>query len=312
MTAGPHVVCMLAEGGYFHGAAALANSLARNGFTGHMVVGYRGALPIWQGPVQPAPGAALTLAPGVDIRFVEIDNDWHLSNQKPQFMLQIAAETQPASIWYFDVDVVVKTDWASFARWAEGGLVLVLDMAETFMPPSHVFRRAWRALAELAGLGQRDITGYFNGGCVGVPGGAMDFLRAWVRLLDTYAAGGADMSRMINRTGLPEFAKMDQDLMNAAVQATDTPFGVLGVEAMDAFPSAEIMSHAMVFDKPWARNYIRDAIIGYQPDPAHLAYWRYADGPIRSFTRAQWRRKMRVLRVTRLLGYIKRRTVRDW
>jgi hypothetical protein len=117
---------------------------------------------------------------------------------------------------------------------------------------------------------------------------------------------------MVDRSGKPEFAKMDQDLMNAAVMATQTPYGVLGVEAMDAFPSAQIMSHAMVFDKPWIRNYIRDAIIGYQPDPAHLAYWSYADGPIRSFTAAEWRRKKIILKITRLLGYIKRRTVRDW
>ena len=314
MTAGAHIVCMLAERSYFHGAAALANSLVRNGFEGHVIVGYRGALPDWDGPVRPAPGAALPLAPGVDIQFVEVTKPWHLSNQKPHFMLRVLDELHPApaSIWYFDVDIVLKTQWSSFARWAQSGLVLVLDMAETFMPASHLFRREWRALAARAGLGYRDVNGYFNGGCVGVAGDAAGFLHAWVRLLDTYAADGADMSRMVNRTGKPEFAKMDQDLLNAAVQATDTPFGVLGIEAMDAFPSAQIMAHAMVFDKPWSRNYIRDAIIGYQPDPAHLAYWRYADGPIRSFTAAQWRRKMRVLKLTRLLGYIKRRTVRDW
>lgn len=39
----PHVVCLLADQGYFHGAAALANSLVRNGFKGHIVVGFRGA-----------------------------------------------------------------------------------------------------------------------------------------------------------------------------------------------------------------------------------------------------------------------------
>ena len=120
------------------------------------------------------------------------------------------------------------------------------------------------------------------------------------------------MGRMVNRTGKPEYAKMDQDLLNAAVMATDTPYCVLGVEAMDAFPSANIMSNAMVFAKPWLRNYIRDALIGFQPDPAHKAFWAYADGPIQAFTAAEWRRKMAILRLTKLLGYFKRRTVRDW
>ena len=307
-------MCALAEGSYFKGAAALANSLVRNGFAGHIVIGYRGGLPVWDGPVRPRAGAAQTIAPGVDIRFLPVEGEWHLSNLKPHFLRRVVAEWPQgfASLWYFDVDIVLKTHWDAFARWSEAGLVLVLDMAETFMPPNHAFRREWRNLAERAGLGHRDVTGYVNGGCVGLGAGQVGFLQAWETLLDTYAADGADMRRMVNRTGKPEYAKMDQDLLNAAVMATDTPFCVLGVEAMDAFPSASVMSHAMVFAKPWVRNYIRDAIIGYQPDPAHKAYWFYADGPIRAFTPAEWRRKMLALRVTRLLGFLKDRTVRYW
>ena len=262
----------------------------------------------------PRPGPAQTFAPGADIQFLEVSGGWHLSNVKPHFLLRVLAELHaaPASLWYFDVDIVLKTGWDAFARWSEAGMVLVLDMAETFMPANHAFRREWRALGQRAGLGYREVTGYFNGGCVGLADGQPGFLQAWMTLLDTYAADGADMSRMVNRSGKPEYAKMDQDLLNAAVMATDTPFCVLGVEAMDAFPSASIMSHAMVFAKPWVRNYIRDAIIGFQPDPAHKAFWFYADQPIQAFTRAEWRRKMLILRVTKLLGYIKRRTVRDW
>ena len=120
------------------------------------------------------------------------------------------------------------------------------------------------------------------------------------------------MTRLVDRSGKPEFAKMDQDILNAAVMATTSPFGVLGVEAMDAFPSAQIMSHAMVFAKPWVRNYIRDAIIGFQPDAAHLAFWRYADKPIASFTPTEWQRKMRILKVSRLIGHLRRRSLRDW
>ena len=168
---GEHVVCMLAERGYFHGAAALANSLVRNGFTGHIVVGYRGALPHWAGPVTPADGPAQPLAENAGIRFVPVTGDWHLSNQKPHFLLRIAEDYPDlASIWYFDVDIVLKTGWDSFRRWSAAGLVLVLDLAETFMPANHLFRREWAALAARAGLGHREITGYFNGGCVGVAG----------------------------------------------------------------------------------------------------------------------------------------------
>ena len=308
------VVCLLAEGTYFKGVAAFANSLLRNEFAGHIVVGTRGPLPRWEGGVTPRPGPAQMLSPEISIQFLEVEGDWHLSNLKPHFMRRVAAELHPdlASLWYFDADIVIKTGWASFSRWVAGGMLLVLDMAETYMPAHHAFRLEWRSLAERAGLGYRAVDGYMNGGCVGVAAGHLGFLDAWGALLDTYAADGTDMTRMVNRSGKPEYAKMDQDLLNAAVMATDTPYCVLGIEAMDAFPSAEIMGHAMVFAKPWVRNYVRDALLGFHADHAHKAYWTYADGPVRAFTAAEWRRKMLVLRVAKLLGYLKWRSLRDW
>ncbi len=309
----PHIVCMLAERGYFHGAAALANSLVRNGFAGHIVVGYRGALPRWAGPVSPAPGPAQAITADADIQFVEAGGDWHLGNQKPHFMLNVAGlHPDFASLWYFDCDIVLKTAWDSLARWAATDLLLVLDLADTYMPPNHVFRQEWRRLAEQAGLGQRPVSGYFNAGCVGVPPGGLTLLKAWARLMQAVAEAGGDMSVLTNPAGKPEYAKMDQDVLNAAVMAVDTPFSVLGVEAMDAFPSANILGHAMVFAKPWQRHYIHDALLGYQPDPAHMGFWHYADGPIQSFTAAEWTRKQRILRVTRWLGLLKRSSVRYW
>ncbi len=316
MTAGtaPHVVCMLAERSYFHGAAALANSLVRNGFTGHIVVGYRGPLPRWAGPVSPAPGPAQAITPGADIRFIECGGTWHLGNQKPQFLLDVATGLHPdfASLWYFDCDIVVKTAWADFARWAATDMLLVLDLAETYMPANHAFRREWQALAGRVGLGHRPVTGYFNAGCVGLPASGLALVRAWARLMQALAEEGGTMSALVNRGGKPEYAKMDQDVLNAAVMAVDLPFNVLGVEAMDAFPSANIMGHAMVFAKPWRRNYIRDALLGHQPDPAHVGYWTYADGPIRSFTPAEWKSKQRVLKLTRWLRFLRRGSVRYW
>ena len=252
--------------------------------------------------------------PGADIQFIERAGAWNLGNQKPQFMLEVATGLHPdfQSLWYFDCDIVIKTTWDSFARWTDTAMLLVLDLAETFMPANHVFRREWRCLAEAAGLGHRPVSGYFNAGCVGIPRGDMALLRAWSRLLEALAETGADMSVLTNRTGKPEYAKMDQDLLNAAVMAVDTPFNVLGIEAMDAFPSANIMAHAMVFAKPWLRDYVHDALLGYQPDPAHLSYWSYADGPIRSFTPTEWRKKQRILKLTRWLGFLKRSSVRYW
>lgn len=308
---------MLAEGSYFHGAAALSNSLIRNGFQGRIMLGYRGALPCWRGSVQPRPNAAIEAAPGVCVRFVPLDDacprGWSLGNFKPHFMLQMAGENpEHRALWYFDTDIVITTAWHDFTRWSAAGVLLVLDLAETYMPATHAFRLEWRLLAERAGLGHRPVEGYFCSGFLGVQAEHVSILRAWAKLIDALADEGAEMGWLINRADKPELAKMDQDLLNAAVMATDVPYAVLGVEAMDVFPSARIMSHAMVFDKPWRRCYIRDALIGFQPGSPDLAFWRYADGPIRSFTPAEWKGKQRALRVARVLRHFKQRTVREW
>ena len=312
--ASPHVVCLLAERSYFHGAAALANSLVRNGFAGHIVVGYRGSLPHWTGPVSPAAGPAQAITPAIDIQFVERQGDWNLGNQKPRFLLDVATRLHPdaGTLWYFDCDIVVKTAWANLARWSGDEVLLFLDLAETFMPANHAFRREWEGLGARLGLGHRPVTGYFNAGCVGVPRAQLRLVEVWARMMDALADTGANMSALVDRSGKPEYAKMDQDVLNAAVMATDIPFNVLGVEAMDAFPSANVLGHAMVFDKPWKRRYLRDALLGYHPDPAHLAYWHYADGPVQAFTPAEWQRKQRVLRVAHWLSYLKRSSVRYW
>ena len=309
---GASVVCMLAEGSYFHGAATLSNSLARHGFTGTLVVGFRGALPSWARDL-PASGGAQLFAPGIRIRFVPMPGDWHLTNLKAQLLRRAAGELPGwTTLYYFDVDIVLKCAWAHFVRWAAQGVVLALDLAETYMPPEHVFRREWRALAARAGYACRPVSGYVNGGCLGLGPDRLGFVEVWDTLLQRFAAEGADMTRITAPGGPPEYAKMDQDILNAAVMASDADLALLGSEAMDNFPSAQIMSHAMVFRKPWLRNYVLDALKGFPPDDAHLAFWRYVDHPVASFTPAALRRKRAQLGAARLIGKLRRRTVRDW
>jgi len=300
------VACVMAEGTYFHGVAALANSLLANGFVGTLLVGYRGPLPAW---------ATERPVPGLSIRFVEMQGDWHLTNLKAAFMLRALREMCPGArnVWYFDADVVVLCPWANFERWAESGILAVLDMTETHMPPDHIYRREWRALCARAGLSCRDdVGGYVNGGFLGVPREHAAFLEAWQRLHERRLEEGAEMRLLVAEKAMPEYRRMDQDLLNAARMASEAPFHVLGVEAMGSFPSTGILGHAMVFRKPWVRNYVVDALKGFQPDIAHAAYWRHANHPIRSFSRGEWLRKRLMLRLTRLIGFLRRRSLRDW
>jgi hypothetical protein len=184
-------------------------------------------------------------------------------------------------------------------------------MSETYMPPQHAFRHEWAAFAGRAGFSCRTATGYVNGGCVGVSRANIRFLRTFARLMRQLEIDGLDMSKIKYSGGTPEFAKMDQDVLNATVMATDVPLAVLGQEAMDIFPSATIMTHYMIHAKPWARNYIKDAFKGFAPDRNEFLFWNLVNNPVQSFTPAELRRKRLLLRIGKLMGHVRKRGLRE-
>ncbi len=120
------------------------------------------------------------------------------------------------------------------------------------------------------------------------------------------------MARMTAPGGQPEFAKMDQDILNVALMASDVPLAMLGREAMGCWPYSGVMFHAMVFEKPWLRRYVRDALNGFPPDVAHQAFWRHTSGPIHSFTPSELRLKRMMYRLARWIGVFRRRPVAYW
>src|SRR3974390_1660447 len=89
--AGLHVVCTVAEGSYFNGVAALANSLVRAGFEGSVVVGYRGRKPLWADSLKRRNQASdfYQVSSGVHLDFVELAGTWHLANLKAHLINQI-------------------------------------------------------------------------------------------------------------------------------------------------------------------------------------------------------------------------------
>ena len=190
--------------------------------------------------------------------------------------------------------------------------VLVLDPADSYMSPYHVYRRAWRALAARRHHACREFTGYVNGGCIGICRAYAQFARVWSGLMEELERDGTDMRKMKNATGKIEFSRMDQDILNATVMATDVPISVLGSEAMGMFPwVGEIMPHAMWQRKPWQRNYILDALRGFPPGRTHRAYWEFVDGPIRPFNEFPLFRKRAQLAAGDLIGLLHSRSYRD-
>ena len=309
------VVCTLAEGHYFYGVAALVNSLVQAGFEGAVVVGFRGERPNWlETFAHEATSDTYAVTPSVQLRLVEVPGPWHLNNCKPHFIEDVLFEKYPHSelVYYFDTDIVIEHPWSSFAEWARSGVVLVLDPANSYMSPHHVYRRAWQDLAARQHLACREFTGYVNGGCIGVCRAHAEFARVWSGLMEELERDGADMRKMKNATGKLEYSRMDQDILNATIMATDIPIGLFGAEAMGMFPfGGEIMSHAMWHKKPWQRNYILDAARGFPPSRAHQAYWKFVDGPIRPFKEFALFRKRAQFTAGHLISLLHSRSSRD-
>jgi hypothetical protein len=123
---------------------------------------------------------------------------------------------------------------------------------------------------------------------------------------------GADMQKQRYDTGKLEFSRMDQDVLNATVMATEVSIALLGSEAMGMFPrTGAVMPHSgfCFHEKPWNRKYLIDALRGF-PDLTHRAHWEFVDGPIRPFDRFQLVRKKIQVRVARLIGLLHTRSVR--
>jgi len=310
-----HVVCTIAEGTYFLGVAALANSLVSAGFKGSIVVGYRGSSPEWlERLTKDSTPDVYVVTPEVRLQLIKILGPWHLANHKAHFIKKIFHEIVPNTdlVYFFDTDIVITHAWSTFAGWARNGVVVALDVADTYMSPHHIYRRAWQALAAKIDRKCRDFTGYVNSGCVGIDRQFAEFAEVWALLMEELAREGADMNKMKNWTGRLEFARMDQDVLNATIMATETPIALLGAEAMGWFPgTGDIMPHAMYHTKPWARNYILDALRGFPPDRIHRTYWRFAEGPIRPFGELELKRKKTALKVARIIGCFHKRSFRD-
>ena len=313
---GISVVCTLAEGTYFCGVAALANSLICAGFHGEIVIGYRGPLPDWFTRLEPDGASSVRhVAPGVRMRAVEFPGPWHLANLKARLLVDIFRTLCPDAeiVYYFDPDIVIDCEWQMLAAWSLDGVVMVLDVSNSFMSPHHVYRRAWEQLAARRGYACREVTGYVNSGCVGISRAYAGFAETWADLMDALAEEGLDMARLKYAGSPLEFAAMDQDILNATVMASRMPISLLGYEAMGVYPRrGDVMPHAMFHKKPWVRPYILDALRGIPPGRVDLAYWRFVDvGPIWPFDKLTLARKQILISIASFIGLFHVRYSRD-
>ena len=308
--AGEIAVCALVEGDYHLGLGALVNSLYRAGYRGTVWAGHRGELPPWAAAGdRSGPMPRFEAAPGCTVRFVRLDFEGHLTNAKPGFILRLFDRLAPqaAAVVYFDADVVLLAPWRFVADWVAGGVAVCADIAHADMSQSHPLRTHWRRLAERLGRATRNVTGYYNGGFIGVRREYRDLVEVWDHMVRILPELGAPLTTFHSRDRTDPFMAMDQDMLNAAIMASGVPIAAAGAEAMDFVPGGAFMAHAVATPKPWRPGTLWRALQGYPPMRAHKRYWDFVDGPIRLFSPARARRAKLELSLAAAIGRFYRR-----
>ncbi|MBC7405384.1 MAG: hypothetical protein H7252_06845 [Cytophaga sp.] len=292
-------ICTLFEGDYHHGLAALTNSLYLSGFRGSIYAGYRGTLPEWPnlmsiGDLEQLKNvSALKVADGLNLYFIPLTTGHHLTNYKPDFMLELlkGPARDAEAIYYFDPDICVEASWQLFDEWVMHGVALCEDVNSP-LSENHPRRLSWRKYFSRYNFELRfKVSEYVNGGFIGVAKKDFQFISQWQKMQIAMAddIGGLQMSALKGVKMPPEklsdfylFSKTDQDALNSCVEAYGGITSVMGKEAMAFKPGARMMSHALGQPKPWKSTYFIDTVKGRTYGVAHSDYWRKSNTLIRS------------------------------
>jgi hypothetical protein len=312
-------ICTLFEGDYHFGVAALTNSLYRQGYRGAIYAGYRGALPKWSWMAKENSarlgdgGKTLDIAENLQLHFIPLDTDHHLTNYKPDFMLELwqGPAKDAASLFYFDPDIVVCAPWNYFTEWVEYGVALCEDVNSP-LPQNHPRRAAWRQYYYHRGVKLSFKTStYANGGYIGLKKSNEEFLWMWKRIQELMAPaiGGLSCSALPGAALLLEiqspyspFGKTDQDALNAAVEAWDGEVSFVGKEGMSLKSGVALMPHALGLPKPWQFKPLLQAFLGKPPRMVDREYWKNARGIVVAHTSGAIRQTLFTLKIAALIG----------
>lgn len=298
------IICTLFEGNYHFGVAALTNSLYHNGFRGDIYAGYRGSLPSWaiktefNSALKWKGSSTMHVSNDFKLHFLPLETDYHFTNYKPDFMLELAEGPgkNANKIFYFDPDIVITTAWKSFDTWVDCGVALSEDVNSP-LSQYHPRRVAWRKYFGEKGLKlQFKDPIYVNGGFVGVKKEDFEFLRIWKNIQELMAAkiGGLNRSSLNGSPLLKEdqgvfspFSKTDQDALNASIEAYSQIVSFVGKEGMGFREGGAMMPHALGQPKPWQSKTLNQMFKGRPPRQVEKQYWNYANNPIYSKSKVE-------------------------
>jgi len=275
-------ICTLYEGHYHYGVAALSNSLYKNGFRGSMYVGFRGEIPFWakkakeNKSIEWTGAKTLILDEEFEIHFLPLTIDYHLSNYKPVFMLQLldGIAKNADGLFYYDPDIVIKCRWSFH------------EITSNDMNPNHPLRREWEKVISKSGKSvKRELHSYINSGFCGLTIKNKPFLNDWTDIIETgvkYFNYSTNQFTLTDYRGYVFYAQ-DQDAFNIAAMCYKGDLSEMGPEAMDFIHGGFTMSHAVGSPKPWKKLFIHSAFKGNPPSLAEKAYWQNVEMPIKLY-----------------------------
>jgi hypothetical protein len=296
-------ICTLYEGHYHHGVAALSNSLFRNGFRGSIYVGYRGVeLPPWANKAIDNPelkwenAKSLRIVEGLELHFLPVVTCYHLTNYKPDFMLELwdGPAKDAESMFYVDPDIILIAPFIYLQEWINCGVALCEDINSP-LQEFHPRRVSWRHYYKKYDIElnfKNQI--YVNGGFIGVLRKDIDFLRIWKIQQEVMS----DIIGGLNRSGfkngdqlLPEFigdfspfGNVDQDALNTTIEVYKGKISFMGKEAMGFCYGVILLPHAVGQRKPWLIKPFIDWMLGLSPRIVDKEFWKNTKTPIQSFS----------------------------
>ena len=285
-------ICTLFEGNYHYGVATLVNSLYAKGFRGHIYAGYKGQLPKWAKDRYTNPdlnwnnAETLKVANDCFLHFLPLETDYHLTNYKPDFMLELldgpAKDTE--AIFYYDPDIVIKCEWIFFEEWIKYGIGVVHEIIMNDMPPNHPVRMIWKKVIEDCNLEVKNsLNSYINGGFVGLLSKHKAFLENWKTIMKCGFSKYGMLPQQFDNNGLTRqhpFYMQDQDGLNMASMASPITICDAGPEFMDFVPGGLCMSHALGNPKPWNKSYLKTFITkASSPKLSDKQYWNIPNYP---------------------------------
>lgn len=312
------IVCTLFEGNYHYGVAALVNSLKNHGYKGEVYAGYRGALPIWAKmaefniKLEWEDACTLNIEDGIQIHFLPLQTDYHLTNYKPDFMIRLCEgpAKNEIGIFYFDPDIVIKCRWAFFEKWISHGVAIVHEIISNDMPATHPIRLEWcNIINKNNGNVVHQIQSYINGGFVGLIKDNVSFLKSWSNYVDiAIKVHNTNPSEFMSLDRTYPYFSIDQDALNITAMSTCMAISEMGPEAMDFIHGGYTMSHAVGSAKPWKKNYIVSSLQGDLPTLADKEYWKNVNTTIVCYSKNKVRIKRLLIKVASFIGRFYRKS----